>query len=148
MSPTDVSTRPTRAGSRAPLIALLVVAAIAGLALLRVVSVAMAPPDYVDDVTIVNKTQYGVDVDVRSSDTAGRLLLGRALPGTNTARSQVLDAGDVWIFSFLRAGVEAGEVQLTREQLDAADWHVTVPDAVIATIEQSGQLPYPDEGRR
>ena len=148
MSPIDVGTRPARTGSRAPLIALLLVAALAGLALLRVASVAMATPDTVDHVTIVNETQYGVDVDLRSSEASSRLLLGRALPGTSTGRNQVLDAGDVWIFSFLRAGVDAGEVELTRDQLESADWRVTVPDSVVAAIEQSGQVPYPDEGSR
>ena len=148
MSPTDLSTRPARARSRAPFIALVIAAAIAGLALVRVASVAMETPDSVDRITIVNETDYGVDVDLRSAPDDSRLLLGRALPGADAARNQVLDAGDVWIFSFLRAGVDAGEVQLTRDQLEAADWRVSVPDEVVAAIEEAGQNPYPDEGSR
>jgi hypothetical protein len=148
MSPTDLSTRPARAGSRAPLIALVVVGAIVALALLRLAAVAMDTPDAVDRVTIVNETDFGVDVDLRSAPDGARLLLGRALPAADTTRREVLDAGDVWIFSFLRAGVDAGEVRLTRDQLAAADWRVTVPDDVVATIEESGQNPYPDEGSR
>ena len=70
-------------------------------------------------------------------------MLGQHCPGADTARSQVLDAGDVWIFSFLRGGVDTGEVQLTRDQLEAADWRVSVPDEVVAAIEESGQNPYP-----
>jgi hypothetical protein len=148
MSPTSLGTRPTRAGSRAPLIALIVAGALAVVVLVRVASIAMEQPDFVDRVTIVNETPYGVDVDVRPSDDAGRLLLGRALPGASADKKIVIDAGDRWIFRFVRAGVEGGEVELSRAQLEAADWTVRVPDSVETAFGQAGQEPYPQEGSR
>jgi hypothetical protein len=116
--------------------------------LARVASLAMATPSLVDEVTVVNNSDYGVDVAVRESDDEGRLLLGRALPGAATARQDVVDVGDRWIFSFTRAGVEGGEVELSRDQLAQAGWRVTVPETVAATFVQSGLRPYADEGKR
>ena len=145
MSPTDLSTRPARACSRGPFIAV-IAAAIAGLALVRVASVAMETPDSVDRITFVNGTPYGVDVDLRNSDRGGVLLLGRVLPEQDTAKHEVYDGGDHWIFEFTRGGVVAGEVAMTRDELDHADWRVTVPDGRRAAARRRRAAAVP--GRR
>jgi hypothetical protein len=127
---------------------LLVAGALAAAVLVQLASIAMETPDYVDRVTIVNETAYGVEVDVRPSADAGRLLLGRAVPGARIDKKIVVDNGDRWIFRFVRAGVDGAEVELTRAQLEGAGWSVSVPESAETAFGEAGQQPYPEEGSR
>ena len=74
MSPIDVTTRPTPVRRRAPLIALIVVAVLLAVGLIKLASAAIATPKFVPRVTFVNGTQYGVDVDLSNSDHGGVVL--------------------------------------------------------------------------
>jgi hypothetical protein len=148
MSPTDVTTRPTPVRRRAPLIALIVVAALLALGLIKLASAAIATPKFVPRVTFVNGTPYGVDVDLRNADHSGVVLLGRVLPEQDTAKHEVYDGGDRWIFEFTRGGVVAGEVEMSRDALDRTGWRVTVPADVEQRLADAGQPPYPAEGSR
>jgi hypothetical protein len=148
MSPTDVTTRPTPVRRRAPLIALIVVAALLAAGLIKLGSAAIATPKFVPRVTVVNETPYGVDVDVRNSDHGGVVLLGRALPEQQTAKHEVYDGGDRWIFEFSRGGVVAGELEMSRADLDHTGWRVAVPASVEQRLADAGQPPYPAEGSR
>ena len=96
----------------------------------------------------MNGTPYGVDVDLRNSDRGGVVLLGRALPEQSTAKHEVYDGGDRWIFEFSRGGVVAGDIEMSRDALDQAGWRVTVPDSVERRLADAGQPPYPTEGSR
>jgi hypothetical protein len=147
MSPTDLTTRPSRPRQRIPIVAIgLVLAAAAAVALLALLRDAVSTESVVSEITIVNDTPYGVDVDVRAGDS--HLLLGRALPQHHTVRHEVLDAGDHWVFSFERGGVPAGRVERSREQLEHDDWHVAVPGSVTDRLAEAGQREYPGEGNR
>ncbi len=148
MSPTDVTTRPTPVRRRAPLIALIVVAVLVAAGLIELASAAIATPRFVPRVTFVNDTPYGVDVDLRNSDRGGVVLLGRALPEQRTAKHEVYDGGDRWIFGFTRGGVVAGAVEMSRDDLDHTGWRVTVPASVEQRLTDAGQPPYPAEGSR
>jgi hypothetical protein len=148
MSPTHLMTRPAPPRPRAPQLAIALVSAVLLVAFVRVATVAMAVPDVVDRVVIDNDTPYGVDVDLRGSDDGSRLLLGRALPEAETVRREVHDEGDRWIFAFWRGGALAGEVELTRTELEANDWKLAVPDTVEQQLADLGQAPYPEEGDR
>ncbi len=148
MSPTDVTTRPTPVRRRAPLIALVVTGALLAVGLIKLASAAIATPKFVPRVTFVNSTPYGVDVDLRNSDRGGVVLLGRALPEQSTAKHEVYDGGDRWIFEFTRGGVVAGEIEMTRDVLDRTGWRVTVPASVEQRLADAGQPPYPREGSR
>ena len=75
-------------------------------------------------------------------------LLGRALPEQSTAKHEVYDGGDRWVFEFTRGGVVAGKVEMSRDALDRAGWHVTVPASVEQRLAEAGQPPYPKEGSR
>jgi hypothetical protein len=148
MSPTDVTTRPTPVRRRAPLIALVVAGVLLAVALIKLVSAATATPEFVPRVTFVNGTPYGVDVDMRNADNDGRVLLGRALPEQNTTKHEVYDGGDQWIFEFTRGGVVAGEIEMSRSDLEHGGWRVTVPASVEQRLADAGQSPYPEEGSR
>jgi hypothetical protein len=148
MSPTDLTTRLSRPQQRIPLVAIVVVLALIGAGLVGVLARVMRTPGVVSRVTIVNKSPYGVDIDLRDRDDAGRLVLGRALPRDDTVRREVLDMGDRWIFSFSRSGLQAGDVELSRATLERNDWRVTVPSSVVQRLERAGEQPFPEEGSR
>jgi hypothetical protein len=148
LTPTDVSTRPIGSRSRAPLVALIVIAIVAAAGFIRVASSAMATPDAVDHVTVANGTAYGLDVVVRGSEGDPVLRLGRALPQTDMVRHEVLDAGDRWILTFTRGGTEAGRMELSHADLERDDWRITVPGAIEEKLAAEGQQPYPEEGKR
>jgi hypothetical protein len=55
----------------------------------------------------------------------------------------VLDQGDQWIVRFDRGGVVGGEVELARDALANAGWHIEVPAAVATRLAEAGQAPSP-----
>jgi len=148
LTPTDVSTRPIGSRSRAPLVALIVLAVIATAVFIRIATSVMSTPKAVDHVTIANRSDYGLDVNLRTSADAPVLRLGRALPPTDTVRHEVLDAGDHWTFIFTRAGTEAGRLEMTRNDMERDDWRIIVPAEVAQKLQAEGRQPYPEEGRR
>jgi hypothetical protein len=148
MSPTDVTSRPVRSRPRAPIIALVVAVALLGIALFALIRAATATPSVVERVAIDNATPYGVEVTLSDSGSGGTILLGRALPERETTWQEVLDGGELWNFSFTRAGIVAGEVEVSRAQLERDGWRVTVPASVGQRLEDAGQRPYPEEGAR
>jgi hypothetical protein len=148
MSPTDVTTRPIRSRPRAPMVALIVGAVLAAIALVAATRAATATPAVVDHVTVDNATPYGVDVTLRDSESAGLIQLGRALPEGETTWQQVHDSGERWIFTFTRAGIVAGQVEVSRTQLEQAGWRVATPGAVEQRLADAGLRPYPEEGAR
>jgi hypothetical protein len=144
----DLTTRPSRPRLRIPLVVMALLVVLLGAAIFAVVSQAIRTPTLVSRVTFVNDTPYALEVDVREHAGAGRVLLGRALPEGSTLRHEVTDVGERWLFTFNRGGVLAGELDVSREELDRDDWRVTIPDSIVAPLRDAGVTPYPDEGRR
>jgi hypothetical protein len=147
MSSIDLTTRPTRPRVHAALLAGAVALLLVGGTLVVLLARAMSTPSTVARVTVVNHGDYGLDVELRDQDAA-RVLFGRALPDGNTSRHEVLDLGDDWTFVFSRDGLAAATVDVSRDELARADWHVTVPDDVATKLRDAGQIPYPEEGDR
>ena len=94
-------------------------------------------PTFVD-LTIVNPTAYDVYVDARSSGDPALVGLGRVRHGREAGFDGVLDQGDVWVFEFDYGGVDAGSLEVTREDLVDSDWRVEVPTAVATELEAAG----------
>ena len=132
--------------SRVRLVVLLGAGLVVALLGVRVFTDAIAAPEVVDRVTIVNETDYGVDVSVRGDDDDTWLRLGRALPREETQRELVLDQGDVWVVSFDRGGVVGGEIELERSALAANGWKIDVPVEVSTRLGEAGLVPNPAEG--
>jgi hypothetical protein len=147
MSSIDLTTRPTRPRVHAALLAAAVALLLVGGGLVVLLARAISTPNTVSRVTIVNHGDYGLDVTLRGND-AGRVLFGRALPGGDTSRHEVLDLGGDWTFVFSREGLTAATVDVSRDELARADWHITVPDEVSTKLRDAGQRPYPREGDR
>ena len=87
---------------------------------------------HVERVTVVNPTAYDIGVEVTDGDRKGWLALGDARDRTATSFQEVLDQGDVWVVRF--ADGEAGELRLTRDDLERSGWRVELPPGTEARL--------------
>jgi hypothetical protein len=133
--------RPPQAPRRSlpPLSSVLLVAV--GVLLCVGMTIALADPDMVPRVTVVNDSSIPLNVDVRGSDDGPRLILATVQPGTRASTLDVIDQGDRWIFSFSSGGVEGGRVEVSRAKLAADGWRLTVPNEVIARLRAGSFVP-------
>jgi hypothetical protein len=117
-------TRPaTRASAPVVVIAVLT-AAVVGLGLLPHMDTA----PHVDAVTFENPNAVEVNVDVTDEQLGGWVGVGPVEAEESETIEEVYDPGAVWVFRFLAPGLGGDQVEMTREDLEAADWQVTVPD--------------------
>ena len=128
--------RPTATGDpvvRAVLAVTAVVTVIGILALLR------AAGGGVDHVTVRIDNQAGLAVQVDALNASGdRVGLGEAEPTTLTTFSQIPDVGSQWTLVAAYGGREVHRVSLTRADLAAGNWTVTIPAAATTTLERAG----------
>jgi hypothetical protein len=105
--------------------AIVVVLALAGLFPL------VRGPEFVDHVSIDNRSSENIEVSVHSGDNR-ELPLAAIDAGERTRIDAVLDQGDDWNFVFRHAGETVGEARVTRDQLASDDWRIVIPgsDAV------------------
>ncbi len=59
--------------------------------------------------------------------------------------SEVIDQGDVWVFRFDSQGESGGELRLSRTELEAAGWRVSIPAEVGARLAQCRRAAEPVE---
>ena len=140
MTPTLTRPRPVplrKAGGN-----LLLAAAVGAVLLVAVLMVpAQRLPSFADRITVANPTDYHVEVDVRGGPGQSWFSLGGY--GRDSARTsfQVLDQGRRWVFRFSSGGREAGEVIVTRAQLQENRWRITIPEEVGERLADQGVLP-------
>ncbi len=118
-----------------PLLIVLSVVAVLGLV---VVSRVVPNPTTVHRVTISNGTDYDLDVDATGASHDGWTPVGIAFAHGDTEMDDVIDHGDVWYFRFQGQGRDGGEIQVTRAQLEADDWKLTVPSSVGNRLRADG----------
>jgi hypothetical protein len=97
-------------------------------------TLALADPDVVPRVTVVNDSAIPVNVDVRQTAGGARLILDTVQPRGAASTFDVIDQGDRWIFSFSSGGVEGGSVEVSRAKLAANGWRLRIPDDVTARL--------------
>ena len=114
-----------------PMWVVLAVVAVLGLV---IVSRLVPDPATVDRVTIRNGTEYDLDVDAAASDHDGWTAVGIAPARSDGSFEQIIDHGGEWVFRFTGQGRDGGEVQITRDELEANDWVLTVPPSVADQI--------------
>ena len=121
---------------------------LAVVAVLGLVIVSRLVPDAatVDRVTIRNGTEYDLDVAAAASDHDGWTPVGIALARSDRSFEQVVDHGGEWVFRFTGQGRDGGEVQVTRDELEANNWVLTVPSSVADRIRTSGAPASPGQG--
>jgi hypothetical protein len=116
--------------------AVAIVAAIIGVMVIGIV--LLSGPARVGHLTVDNPTDY--DVSIQLAPSANGPWLPFAVVGLRSTRDfqDVLDQGDSWVLRFHAQGQDAGDVTLTKADLQAADWHLTVPDTVVQRLQQLG----------
>ena len=97
------------------------------------------PPARVDRITIVNPTGYDLDVDVAGPERDGWIPAAIVEAGSERVAEEVIDQGEVWVFRFLHWGDPAGELSVTRAELEGDGWQVEVPEEVEARLQQLGR---------
>ena len=75
----------------------------------------------------------------RATNTLPRLDGPRQRRGQSTTeRHEVIDRGDLWIFRFSSQGRQAGELRISRADLQAARWTIQIPDATVQELKDTG----------
>lgn len=95
----------------------------------------LEPPATVDRLTIVNSTDYRVEVTVRGSPDGSEQRFGAMQPGSVSTRNNVLDQGSEWIFDVSHAGASVGETAVARSDLADRQWTFEIPDRVAARLD-------------
>jgi hypothetical protein len=129
--------RPARTlGRYVRLDALAIVIAIA--AVLIVGIFLLDGPARVKHLTVDNPTDYDVSIQLASSPDGAWLPF--AVLGLHATREfhDVVDQGDTWVFRFRAQGQDAGDLTISRDDLAAAGWQVTVPANVTTQLQQLG----------
>ena len=117
-----------------PIIAIIVVVAVLMAASLDLLD----EPNHISRVTIANPSEYALDVAVTSGGRHGWLALSGVPVGATRDFHDVLDQGNTWVFSFRAQGRDGGEMSMTRADLDASGWNITVPGQVLDRLRAAG----------
>jgi hypothetical protein len=100
-------------------------------------------PPKVDRITIVNATDYDLEVHVTDRERDGWLPIAIAAAHTEDIAQEVIDQGEVWIFRFLFAGDPIGELSISRAELERSGWRVEVPQEIDQRLRELGKPPSP-----
>jgi hypothetical protein len=107
---------------------------------------ALRLPSFVPAVTVVNPNDGELAIEISGADGGGWLELGSVPPHSTGRWQEVIDQGGQWVFRFRRVGDSRGfaQLQLSREELKAARWSITVPTRLLAPWEvpRSPELDY------
>jgi hypothetical protein len=97
------------------------------------------PTPIVHHLGIVNPTVFQVEVDVRAQREGGLWMpLGGIRSEATRTVEEILDQGPRWVFRFSYGGFEAGEMAVTRSELQRAGWSLTIPPEVGERLKTQG----------
>ncbi len=134
---------PTRARRGLGLgVAALFLAVAAALGLTSLVDLSSGPGT-VARITFENPTVYALDIEVSPGTGTGWTSAGSVRQESTADVHEVIDQGDVWLFRFDSQGASGGELRLTREELEASGWTVSIPAEVGTRLEEAGAPPTP-----
>ena len=100
-------------------------------------------PKTVARITFENPTAYALDIEVSSGREGGWTSAGSVRQKSTAEVSEVIDQGEVWVFRFDSQGHSGGELRLSRSELEASGWRVSIPDEVSARLTRAGAPPNP-----
>jgi len=98
------------------------------LLVLLVIVPALQGPSYIDELTIENPHQWHVNVDASDSSRDGWVSIGPLSRESTVTVQGVIDQGERWVFRFSYGGIDGGQLELTRPQLEQSGWKINVPD--------------------
>jgi hypothetical protein len=107
-------------------------------AVLVVGVVLLAGPARIDHLTVANPTDYDVSIQLASGTNDAWLPFAVVGQRSTQQFRDVLDQGDTWVFRIRAQGQDAGDVTVTRAELAAAGWQMTVPASVTAQLQGLG----------
>ena len=140
MTPLLTRPKPAPPRSRGDL-TLVVVAAVAGVALLLLIMPALRLPASVDAISITNPHPWHVEVEVGQPDGSGWIGLGQVVRDKTRTFHSVIDPGDQWMFRFAYGGIHRGEVTISRADLKQAGWKLTIPDEFAERMRAADEAP-------
>lgn len=123
-------------------VAVVVVVLAAAVGLTTIVGMSSGPRT-VPRITFENPTAYAIDIEVRPGGGGGWTSAGSVRQNSTAVVSEVIDQGDVWEFRFDSQGQSGGELRLSRTELEAAGWRVSIPAEVGARLARAGAPPNP-----
>lgn len=106
-------------------------------------SVLVESPSFIPRITFVNPSEYDLAIDATGAEREGWVSVGTARRESRTTHEDTIDHGDVWIFRFAGQGEDAGEVRITRRDLESADWTVHIPERIAEELRAKGAPPTP-----
>jgi hypothetical protein len=123
-------------------IGVLVLAIAAAVGLTSLVGLSSGPGT-VPLITFENPTVYALDIEVSPGTATGWTSAGSVRQKSTAEVHEVIDQGDVWLFRFDSQGATGGELRLTRDELEAAGWTVSIPAEVGTRLAEAGAPPTP-----
>ena len=137
-----VITQPRPAPARPTGTALLLLGAGVVVALLALaLASAVDSPARISSVTIDNPHEWAATVEVAVVAGDGWLGLGTVGRQARQRFVEVLDQGRQWRFRFSYAGTEGGELTISRSELVARGWSLTVPESFPQRMRAAGLAP-------
>lgn len=100
-------------------------------------------PEYVDELTVENVTDFHLRIDVSDDEGDAWLSVGTVEAESTKVFSRVIDQGDVWLFRFHGQGKTSSEIRVDRSELEREGWTLVVPQAVDDELRAQGVLPPP-----
>ena len=100
-------------------------------------------PKTVPRITFENPTVYALDIEVRPGTEGGWTSAGSVRQKSTAEVTEVIDQGDVWVFRFDSQGATGGELRLSRTELEASGWRVSIPAEVGDRLAGAGAPPTP-----
>ncbi|MDQ3985511.1 MAG: hypothetical protein M3280_03330 [Actinomycetota bacterium] len=103
---------------------------------------ACSDVSFVDEVTIVNDTEYPADVEVTGRARDRWLGLTVVTQRSTATVDGVIDQGEMWIFRFHYTG-RYEELEISRNELERNDWTIEVPQSFEQRLRDLGVPPPP-----
>jgi hypothetical protein len=123
----SVLVHPPEAVPRSRRIAIVAAGLVASLAILAGLLALVRRPDFVDRVTIDNRSGFALEVDVAPGPHDAIMPLGVVDSRSSQEFDDVVDQGDVWVVHLADPGEGAKALRFSRSQLEQAHWRVVVP---------------------
>jgi hypothetical protein len=90
---------------------------------------ACSDVSFIDEVTIVNDTEYPAHVDVTDGTEDAWMGLTSVDPQSTMTVEEVIDQGEMWVFRFDYVGKYQEEVEVSRRELEQNGWTIDVPSS-------------------
>ncbi|HWI04291.1 MAG TPA: hypothetical protein VNT52_10805 [Acidimicrobiales bacterium] len=124
--------RLTRAGG------VLIVLAIAAAVVLALSRTGLDDTPSYRSLTVENPTPYIINIEVTGAERDGWFDVGSVRRENRQTFEETPDPGEQWVFRFSYGGADAGELAVSRDELEGDGWRVTVPAETAERLREAG----------